>query len=118
MMSSKGADWGVLAAILAMALATYAMRAGGFWLMGHVPPSPRLRRMLEALPGSVVAATVLPIVVLPAGFHSPALTSDCGGQVPVAKAMSPVPMSKSTVSPRTAVVQYAALIPPPSVATI
>jgi len=63
MTSSEGADWGVLAAILAMALATYAMRAGGFWLMGHVPPSLRLRRMLEALPGSVVAATVLPIVV-------------------------------------------------------
>ena len=63
MTSSEGADWGVLAAILAMALATYAMRAGGFWLMGNVPPSPRLKRMLEALPGSVVAATVLPIVV-------------------------------------------------------
>jgi uncharacterized membrane protein len=56
MTSSEGADWGVLAAILAMALATYAMRAGGFWLMGNVPPSPRLKRMLEALPGSVVAA--------------------------------------------------------------
>ena len=59
----ESADFGVLAAIAAMAVATYAMRAGGFWLMGHVPPSPRLRRMLEALPGSVVAATVLPIVV-------------------------------------------------------
>ena len=58
----EGADWGVLAAISAMAAATYAMRAGGFWLMGHVPPSARLRRMLEALPGSVVAATVLPII--------------------------------------------------------
>ena len=56
-------DWGVLAAILVMSVATYAMRAGGFWLMGHVPPSRRLTRMLEALPGSVVVATVLPIVV-------------------------------------------------------
>lgn len=52
-----------LAAILAMAAATYAMRAGGFFVMGRVPLTPRLRRMLEALPGSVVAATVLPIVV-------------------------------------------------------
>ncbi len=59
----EGADFGVLAAIAAMAVATYAMRAGGFWMMRHVPPSPRLRRMLEALPGSVIVATVLPIVV-------------------------------------------------------
>jgi uncharacterized membrane protein len=54
---------GVLAAIVAMAIATYAMRAGGFWLMQHVPLTARLRRMLEALPGSVVVATVLPIAV-------------------------------------------------------
>jgi len=38
------------------------MRAGGFWLMGRVPLTPRVRRMLEALPGSIVAAIVLPIV--------------------------------------------------------
>jgi uncharacterized membrane protein len=58
-----GADFGMIAAIAAMAVATYAMRAGGFWMMRHVPPSPRLRKMLNALPGSVIAATVLPIVV-------------------------------------------------------
>jgi uncharacterized membrane protein len=56
------AAWGVLAAIFAMAVATYAMRAGGFWLMGHVQLTVRSRRMLEALPGSVVVATVLPII--------------------------------------------------------
>jgi uncharacterized membrane protein len=59
----ESADFGVLAAIAAMALATYAMRAGGFWMMRHVPPSGPLRKMLEALPGSVIVATVLPIVV-------------------------------------------------------
>ena len=53
---------GMLAAIAAMAVATYAMRAGGFWMMSHVPPSPRLRKALNALPGSVIVATVLPIV--------------------------------------------------------
>ena len=52
-----------LAAILAMAAATYLMRVGGFWLMGHVPLTARLRRMLEALPGAVVAAIVLPVMV-------------------------------------------------------
>ncbi len=52
---------GVIAAILAMGAVTYAMRAGGFWLMAHVPLTARVRRMLEALPGTVVVATVLPI---------------------------------------------------------
>jgi uncharacterized membrane protein len=53
---------GVYSAFLGMAAATYLMRAGGFYLMGHVPLTPRVRRMLEALPGSIVAATVLPLV--------------------------------------------------------
>jgi uncharacterized membrane protein len=63
MTAIEGADFGVLGAIAAMAVATYAMRAGGFWMMRHVPPSPLLRRMLNALPGSVIVATVLPIIV-------------------------------------------------------
>ena len=52
----------VLAAILAMAGATYLTRAGGYWLMGRVTLTPRIRRMLEASPGAVIVATVLPIV--------------------------------------------------------
>ena len=63
MTTPSEAGWAVAVAILVMAAATYAMRAGGFWLMGHVPLTARLRRMLEALPGSVVVAVVLPIVV-------------------------------------------------------
>jgi uncharacterized membrane protein len=55
--------YGTLAAILTMGVVTYAMRAGGFWLMAHVPLTARLRRVLEALPGAVVVATVLPIAV-------------------------------------------------------
>ena len=60
----------VLLAMLAMAVTTLLMRAGGFWLMGRVPLTPRVRRMLEALPGSIVAAIVLPIVakIGPAAF--------------------------------------------------
>jgi uncharacterized membrane protein len=50
-------------AILGMAGATWLMRVSGYWLMGHVPLTPRVRKMLEALPGSVVAAIVLPIMV-------------------------------------------------------
>ena len=51
-----------LLGILAMAAATYPMRIGGFWLMGRVTLSPRVRRMLEASPGAVIAATILPVV--------------------------------------------------------
>ncbi|RAI43495.1 AzlD family protein [Rhodoplanes roseus] len=55
-------DLGPWVTIAAMALVTYAMRAGGFWIMGRVPLTARVQRMLAALPGSIVAATVLPIV--------------------------------------------------------
>ncbi len=49
-------------AIAAMAGATYFTRVIGFWMMGHVPITPRMHRMLDALPGSVVAAIILPVV--------------------------------------------------------
>ena len=52
---------GVLA-IVAMGVIVLLIRAGGFWLMGHVNVTPRVRRMLEALPGSIVAAIVLPVI--------------------------------------------------------
>jgi uncharacterized membrane protein len=52
-----------LLAIVAIAAMNYLMRAAGFWVMAHVPLTKRTRAMLEALPGSIVAATVLPIVV-------------------------------------------------------
>lgn len=61
--ASEVAEYGALAAILAMALATHCIRFAGYALMARVPVTPRLQRMLDALPGSVVAATVLPIVV-------------------------------------------------------
>jgi uncharacterized membrane protein len=51
-----------LVAIFVMAAVTYLLRAGGFWMMAHVQLTARMRRMLEALPGSIVTATVLPIV--------------------------------------------------------
>jgi uncharacterized membrane protein len=56
------ADAVTLAAIAVMAVATYLMRAGGFWLMGHLPLTPRLQRMLEAMPGTVIVATIVPIL--------------------------------------------------------
>jgi uncharacterized membrane protein len=52
----------VVLAIFVMGLATFTMRAGGFWMMGHVPLTPRVRRMLGALPGSIVVAIIVPVV--------------------------------------------------------
>jgi len=52
----------ILLAIAVMAIATVLIRVGGYWLMGRVPLTARVRRMLEALPGSIVAAIVVPIV--------------------------------------------------------
>jgi len=59
-LESMGAS---LLALLAMGVSTFLMRAGGYWLMAHVPLTPRVRRMLEALPGALVVAIVLPIAV-------------------------------------------------------
>jgi uncharacterized membrane protein len=52
-----------LLALLAMGVSTFLMRAGGYWLMAHVPLTARVRRMLEALPGALVVAIVLPVAV-------------------------------------------------------
>ena len=49
-------------AIATMAAMTALVRVGGFWMMAHVPITPRVHRMLEALPGAVVAAIILPVV--------------------------------------------------------
>lgn len=50
-------------AILAMGLATYATRAGGFWLARRLEPGPMLRAWLEHLPGAVFVALVAPMVL-------------------------------------------------------
>lgn len=55
--------YGALAAIAAMSFATLLTRLSGHWMMGGITLTPRIRRMLEALPGSVVAALVVPVMV-------------------------------------------------------
>jgi branched chain amino acid efflux pump len=62
-MNSELGTFGTWMAILAMAAVTYAIRAGGFWLMGYVPLTRRVRSILNALPGSVVVAVILPLAV-------------------------------------------------------
>lgn len=52
-----------LAALAAMGVATYVTRAGGFWLMGFVPLTPRVEAALTAIPSSVMAALLAPIAL-------------------------------------------------------
>ena len=54
---------GVFYVIAAMAAVTVFTRFAGFWMMGRVTLTPRILRMLEALPGSVVAALIMPVIV-------------------------------------------------------
>src|SRR5712691_1688209 len=52
-----------LITILGMALVTYTTRAGGFWLMGLVTPSPRIEAWLRQIPAAVLVAIVAPTVL-------------------------------------------------------
>lgn len=53
----------VMIAFAVMMVVTVASRLGGFWLMGYVNITPRVRRMLDALPGSIIIAAALPVAV-------------------------------------------------------
>lgn len=50
----------LLPLLVALALASYACRAGGFWLMRFVIVTPRLRAMLAAAPLAVMIGIVTP----------------------------------------------------------
>jgi uncharacterized membrane protein len=59
-------DWlrsDVMIAFAVMTSVTVASRLGGYWLMGYVNVTPRVRRMLDALPGSIIVAAALPVAV-------------------------------------------------------
>ena len=49
----------VVAAIAGMALLSYACRAAGFWAMGFVALTPRVRAWLESVPVAVMTAIVV-----------------------------------------------------------
>jgi uncharacterized membrane protein len=53
----------VMIAFGVMTAVTVASRLGGYWLMGYVTVTPRVRRMLDALPGSIIVAAALPVAV-------------------------------------------------------
>ena len=49
-----------IAVICLMLAVTFGLRAGGYWMMGRVALTTPVRRALEAIPGSILIATVLP----------------------------------------------------------
>ena len=61
-MMNEPLAYGPLIGILVMASATFLTRISGYWLMGHIPMTKRVRRTLEVLPGAIMAATIVPIV--------------------------------------------------------
>lgn len=46
--------------IAVVAITTAVNRMAGFYLMRHVPITPRVRRILDALPGAVLVALLAP----------------------------------------------------------
>ena len=54
----------ILLAILLMALATYATRAGGLWIANRFELSERAGAWLDAIPGAILVSLVAPTVLL------------------------------------------------------
>ncbi|MGX7742382.1 AzlD family protein [Rhodopseudomonas parapalustris] len=53
----------VMIAFAVMTAVTVASRLGGYFMMRYVEVTPRVRRMLDALPGSIIVAAALPVAV-------------------------------------------------------
>jgi uncharacterized membrane protein len=53
----------ILLAIVLMALATYATRAGGLWLANRFDLSERAGAWLDAIPGAILVSLVAPTVL-------------------------------------------------------
>jgi uncharacterized membrane protein len=65
-------DGDIALAVLALAVASYACRAGGFLLMRFVPITPRIEAALRAVPLAVMVGIVTPSA---ASGHVPELTA-------------------------------------------
>jgi uncharacterized membrane protein len=55
--------WGSALAIAGMMLVTFLCRIAGVAVMSRVRITPRIERGLRALPGSIILATILPVVI-------------------------------------------------------
>lgn len=61
--------WDVLAAILGMALVTFAVRAGGYAVLRAWKPPRFVEAMLNHMPGCIFVAFILPSVALQGAWH-------------------------------------------------
>jgi uncharacterized membrane protein len=57
------ATWGAALAIAGMATVTFLCRIAGVVVMSRMRLTPRMERGLRALPGSIIMATILPVVL-------------------------------------------------------
>jgi uncharacterized membrane protein len=57
-------DRGTLLAIVLMALATYATRAGGLWLASRFDLSERAGAWLDQIPGAILVSLVAPTILM------------------------------------------------------
>lgn len=58
-----GASTEAVVAILCMAVATYATRAAGLFLVGRMNLTPRAESFLAAIPGAVIVSIIAPSVL-------------------------------------------------------
>ena len=61
--SVVASPWGSVLAIAGMTLVTFLCRIAGVVVMSRVRITPRIERGLRALPGSIILATILPVVI-------------------------------------------------------
>jgi uncharacterized membrane protein len=63
--------------IAGMAIIMYLTRAGGYWLVGRLTPTPRVTRIIEQLGGVTLVALTAPAVVAagPPGIIAAALAA-------------------------------------------
>jgi uncharacterized membrane protein len=63
-MNFFGLDWPTLAAIAAMMLVTWGLRATGYLVLARLPPTPFMRAFLSHLPGCLFAAFLVPALAV------------------------------------------------------
>jgi uncharacterized membrane protein len=83
-------DTAAVIAILGMGIATYATRAGGFWMMGYVTLSPRLERFLRQTAGGVLVAIVVAAVMKGDPAMWAGLTAAVGFMIVLRKSMTAI----------------------------
>src|SRR5256885_8517434 len=92
---------GAVIGILAMAAATLLTRVSGYWLMGHIPMTRRVRRSLAILPGALLAAAGGPLfaengagaLVAPV-LGAPSIMGRPAGIFPARAAIAPAPLAR------------------------